>query len=1068
MGGGAKDTLLRDLAMGSTTRTGGLMELCLKKVNMHILEMEDVLFHLNSAVMMPERPKGASSSQGAPQPSQDTISGIQALAVAFKQFEFDPRKRMLIAGHTDTSGEPAMNFELSQQRANNVLHLLEGNRDAWAEVSRKRHRIEDYQQIMRFLFENKRWGWSCDPVKIDDKWAEPVRKAVDAFRTDYNKWVAAGKAPSEATPLPDNLATLVGNNPKHEWPLEAWKAAFDVYNCELAAALKCDLSQLNTRYRPMLDYIEPNELPSVVKQAFMALFPSLFQTADARRKTVGCGESFPIDSAQKANYQSQTNRRVVLLFFDKDEMPVMSCPARVKTVHKAEECPLWHTLHYIPVYIDPNDLNKTVFHLKLQYYDHVYGAVKEVPEGLNLKVVEGSGTAVAAAITHANGMYMIKLEDKPRTNLQFSFAAPETWIHSTDASAPPKIRRLAEIETELGSPLKDQPFLERLKFYRLPSKWESKNWIVRKGATWGKFEDLVKNKTTTTEPLVIDLDSVVLTGTNRAPLVWNQDDRFTVFNIAMEIMNPDTNRPFWNKEKLARNFMTPLVTGSRPRVIALNGKFYDVASKRTTTGEVIGARAAVLNDADVHFGAALRAPVVAICGNFELHYFKDCLDGAGKDSPCILVYWSCKFVKQGAATDAHIEDFMKTGVNWSKTRWDRKQYRYTPKTDPASRKIEIRPIYFYEGRTGNPFKCTINVRPDDPVTHPRADMGLDGGNFIVGNHEPKATSGSYSEDGDAYKSFTMAHELGHATGLHDEYLESLAEDKKWNPTLPTFAQDQWYNGMPYSCDNASMMVTNYVPRLRSFWYFCRWLNETAEIKAFTADTEFQIVTTKGKARTFTLPQLYTDFYKSAYDGLNVANGTHGIFDLFLYKCGADESTDRMIFGKSDFDGILVVRSKLQWFFDDHDGASWADANAKLDYLRQFQNRVAGQLNGKFFMESGTDPLFKKIYIYFVPHYYFEGATTQDHFEITVKANNTGATRVTADFNDDSFHSDEFDVDQLQNEVSMYRYVLGLSPTRTGASGAKEAVTAIGANELGFLSQWVTGKRGGGAAFAVKT
>ncbi len=1067
MGGGAKDTLLRDLAMGSTARTGGLMELALKKVNMHILEMEDVLFHLNSAVMMPERPKGASSSQGAAQPSQDRISGIQALAVAFKQFEFDPRKRMLIAGHTDTSGEPAMNFELSRQRADNVLHLLEGKRDAWAEVSRKRHRIEDYQQIMRFLFENKRWGWSCNPVKIDDKWAEPTRAAVDAFRTDYNKWVAAGKAPSEATPLPDNLATLVANNPTHEWPLEAWKAAFDVYNCELAAALKCDLSQLNTRYRPMLDYIEPNELPSVVKQAFMTLFPSLFQMTDTRRKTVGCGESFPVDSAQKANYQSQTNRRVVLLFFDKDEMPVMNCPARVKTVHKAEECPLWHTLHYIPVYIDPNDLNKTVFHLKLQYYDHVYGAVKEVPEGLNIKVVEGGGTAVAAAITHANGMYMIKMEDKPRTNLQFSFAAPETWIHSKDTSTPPKIRKLAEIETELGSPLKDRPFLERLKFYRLPSHWESKNWMAQKGTAWGTFEDLVKKKTTTTEPLVIDLDSVVLTDVNRTPVRWNPDDRFTVFNIAMEIMNPDTNRPFWNKEKLARNFMTPLVTGSRPRVIALNGKFYDVAVKRTTSGDVIGARAAVLNDADVHFGAALRAPVVAICGNFDLHYFKDCLDGAGKDSPSLLIYWSCKFVKQGAATDAHIEDFMKTGVNWSKTRWDRKQYRYTPKADPASRKIEVRPIYFFEGRTGNPFKCTVNVRPDDPVTHPRANMGLDEGNFIAGNHQPNPAASSYTEDGDPYKSFTMAHELGHATGLHDEYLESLAEDKKWSPTLPTFAQNQWYNGMPYSCDDASMMVTNFVPRMRSFWYFCRWLNETAEVKAFTANTEFQIVTTKGKARTFTLPDLYKDFYKSAYDGLNVANGNHGKFDLFLHKCGADESADRMIFGKSDFDGILVVRSKLQWFFDNHDGATWADDSAKLDHLRQFQNRINLILNRRFYMESGTDPLFKKIYIYFVPHYYFAGTTTQDHFEITVKANNTGAARVPADFNDDSFHSDEFDVDQLQNEVSVFRYALGLSPTTTNTAGTKVARTDISAGELSFLAAWAAGKRGAGVSFTIK-
>ena len=136
---------------------------------------------------------------------------------------------------------------------------------------------------------------------------------------------------------------------------------------------------------------------------------------------------------------------------------------------------------------------------------------------------------------------------------------------------------------------------------------------------------------------------------------------------------------------------------------------------------------------------------------------------------------------------------------------------------------------------------------------------------VTGNHEPRAASGTYSEDGDGYKAYTMAHELGHATGLHDEYLESLEEDKNWSPTLPTFKKDQWYNGMPYSCDDASMMVTNYVPRMRSYWYFCRWLNETAEIKAFTANTEFHVVTTKGKARTFTLPEAYKDFYKSAYD-----------------------------------------------------------------------------------------------------------------------------------------------------------------------------------------------------------
>ncbi len=577
---------------------------------------------------------------------------------------------------------------------------------------------------------------------------------------------------------------------------------------------------------------------------------------------------------------------------------------------------------------------------------------------------------------------MIKLEDKPRTNLQLSFEAPDRWIHSKDASTPPKIRPLAEIETEIGSPLKDQPFAERIKFYALPARWESKNWIVQKGTAWGKFEDHIKTKTSTTEPILVDLDSVVLTGSDLVPIVWNADYRFTVFNITMEIMNPDPNRPFWNKEKLTKNFMTPIVTGARPRAVALDGKFYDVTGKRTTTGDVIGARAAVLNDTEAHHGAALREPAARVCGNFDLHYFRDCLDGAKKESPALLIYWSCTFVKQGAATDAHVENFMKTGMGASKARWDKKSYRFTAKTDPGGKKLEVRPLYFFEGRAAAPFKCTVNVRPDDPANPPRANMGLDVGNFIDKNYQPNPAAHPYTEDGESYKPFTMAHELGHATGLDDEYLESLEEDKKWNPTLPTFKKDQYYDGMPHSCDDASMMVTNWVQRMRNFWYFCRWLNETAEVKALTANTEFQIVTTKGKARTFTLPETYKDIYKSAYGESDVTNGTYGKFDLFFYKIGIDESSDRMIFGTSDFDGILVVRNKLQWFFDNHDGATWADDNARLDHLRNFQNRINLVLNRRFYMESSTDPLFKKVYIYFVPHYYFQGATTSDHFEIT--------------------------------------------------------------------------------------
>ena len=75
----------------SSALTSKKNEVILKLVKMHILEMEDVLFHLNSAVMMPENPQGKSSTQGGgADEEQLAVTGLKALALVYKQFEFDP------------------------------------------------------------------------------------------------------------------------------------------------------------------------------------------------------------------------------------------------------------------------------------------------------------------------------------------------------------------------------------------------------------------------------------------------------------------------------------------------------------------------------------------------------------------------------------------------------------------------------------------------------------------------------------------------------------------------------------------------------------------------------------------------------------------------------------------------------------------------------------------------------------------------------------------------------------------------------------------------------------------
>jgi hypothetical protein len=103
--------------------------------DLHIIEFEDVLFHTNSAVMMPAAMQSSDVStenRPSPQPHSNVaattqrLSGIKALAYLFFYASTHPTQNMLIAGHTDTTGGCQENFELSEFRAQNVRYLLLG------------------------------------------------------------------------------------------------------------------------------------------------------------------------------------------------------------------------------------------------------------------------------------------------------------------------------------------------------------------------------------------------------------------------------------------------------------------------------------------------------------------------------------------------------------------------------------------------------------------------------------------------------------------------------------------------------------------------------------------------------------------------------------------------------------------------------------------------------------------------------------------------------------------------------------------------------------------------------
>src|SRR5687767_11782592 len=93
--------------------TGQLHKFSLREMRGHALEAGAVHFHLDSAVLLPN---GESAD--------DEAGGLSVLRAVYQHAKQSPAQKILIAGHTDTSGPTDYNQELSFLRAKSVMHAL--------------------------------------------------------------------------------------------------------------------------------------------------------------------------------------------------------------------------------------------------------------------------------------------------------------------------------------------------------------------------------------------------------------------------------------------------------------------------------------------------------------------------------------------------------------------------------------------------------------------------------------------------------------------------------------------------------------------------------------------------------------------------------------------------------------------------------------------------------------------------------------------------------------------------------------------------------------------------------
>ncbi|MBN2037192.1 MAG: peptidoglycan-binding protein [Chitinispirillaceae bacterium] len=256
-----------------------------QKIQCDFVEIPDILFHHGSAV-----------------PCLDEKGTLIGSLTATLGFAHDnPDKEAVLFGHADTSGDPGYNYDLSQWRSEGIKALLDNNTDAWLDEIDLASKVEDYQATLKALSASH--GWPCDPGAVDNASGPKTKSAIKTFQEEYNSRFKASLKPDG----------IIG--PK------TWTAIFTVLHDLLTNAVAAQTKETSV---PKLTYGHNGS----------GIYP--------------CGESFPIEAAEKDNYTSATNRRVEIVFFDKGKAPELKTPADKKKVEKTDA----------PVY-DPDKTKKT-------------------------------------------------------------------------------------------------------------------------------------------------------------------------------------------------------------------------------------------------------------------------------------------------------------------------------------------------------------------------------------------------------------------------------------------------------------------------------------------------------------------------------------------------------------------------------------------------------------------------------------------------------------------------------------------------------------------------------------
>ncbi|MCU0638764.1 MAG: hypothetical protein MUF59_02695 [Candidatus Krumholzibacteria bacterium] len=650
------------------THAKGVFSLNRKVVD--ILEYGKDYYTKGSAILMPAKPDDA---------DQKKIPGIKGLAAAYRQFEFDSRKRLVVAGHADSGGDVKKNFELSALRAEGIVCLLAADGERWSAIAEKTQKVEDIKRVLKY-FHNNRKNWNCNPPDIDGKWdannEKDILAAVKKFITGYN----IGHAPKLPVALVDGTIKT-----DKKFTKEVWKAVFELYLEEMCGALGIKPKAGKT-------------VPDTSKIPKTAL-----KFVNEAKKFTACGESFPMtENKFKSNYTTDKYERAELLFFNGKDIDagtnkigarVFACPAGEAVKHTSNgppKCPLWYANHMLANYIDPEkDLNATAYHLAFTYIDKVKvnnkkPTVQKAPAGLVIETyhykkvgAKWQKLPINSVTKFSDGVYTVQVDNTPaRDDLHFEFSTKSEsgpdkakWIYTAAADSAPSIveKKINEVRA-LQVPDK---YADYFKHYDLPKEWSSQLYWTRykDGANdkGGRFEAVMKalkikpygaKTTQATNPLTFFLDDIVLVdkegrqnindSADAAPKDRNAADglvnlsdnsRYSLFYVLEDklvLYKPEANYPSLTDFKFKQNLITDLPVDGVVRMIIFANDCYSVSDARTertakfqSPKHVLGCRAATAGDARHHFGTKARGMIYNSAQTITLTAGSTTVTGAG-------------------------------------------------------------------------------------------------------------------------------------------------------------------------------------------------------------------------------------------------------------------------------------------------------------------------------------------------------------------------------------------------------------------------------------------------------